>query len=120
MVQTNMPTRRQSQSSNSNERQLFMLGGALAGGAVGGPAGALTGASLGNQAQDLVGSKEIQQPEIEAVPTAMSRRKADLDQTPLRQIRDSIDSLKYVKDDATRMELAKPLLQADYMARQQG
>ncbi len=101
---------------------LLTIAGAVGGGVVGGPQGALTGASLGRTAGGMLEPQEqleqrIQKQNIGPVETAATRRKFQLDQTPLRQIRDSIDSLKYVNDDAMRMELAKPLLQADYLAR---
>lgn len=116
MAQVNMPVRRQ---QANNDQQLFQIGGALAGAMLGGPAGALTGANLGGQAAGFL-SPEQSEEQPQAIETALGRRKSQLDQTPLRQIRDSIDSLKYIKDDQTRMELAKPLLQADYLARNQG
>lgn len=111
MAGINMPGR-----PKSNSGALMSLAGAGAGALVGGPAGAGVGMQLGGMA----GASQ-QQPEGPApVDSAISRRMQQLDQTPLRQIRESIDSLKYVQDDQQRMELAKPLLMADYAARKNG
>lgn len=110
MAGINMPKRQQSGNGN-----LMTLAGMGAGAAFGGPAGAGIGAQLGGMA----GASQ-QQPEGPAAVGPIQRRMAELDQSPLRQIRQSIDSLKYIEDDAQRAELAKPLLQADYMARMKG
>ena len=48
----------------------------------------------------------------------MGRRILQLDQAPLKQIQDSINSLKYV-DETTRAQVLKPLLQAEYLAKQE-
>lgn len=84
--------------------------GSIAGLAFGGPAGASVGNTVGNILQP-------EQKQAANVETAMTRRQAQLDQSPLRQIRESIDSLKYIPDPAQRAELAMPLMKADYMAR---
>lgn len=103
-----------------------MLGGAVAGGIASGgsPMGVMQGATLGRSVGGMLSPQEQLQQKIQKQTIgpvdAISRRKAQLDQTPLRQIRDSIDSLKYVDNSEVRAELAKPLLQAEYMARQQG
>jgi hypothetical protein len=100
------------------------IAGGIIGGMGSGGAGAAQGAMIGKSFGDAVdpqraAAQEIQKPQVGPVD-AISRRKAQLDQTPLRQIRDSIDSLKYVQNNEVRAELAKPLLQAEYMAKQQG
>lgn len=105
--------------------KLLTVGGAVAGGIVGGaggPGGAMMGASAGGGLGGMFGGlAQSQQPAgpepIQAGGDAMSRRMGQLDQTPLRQIRESIDSLKYIEDPAQRAELAKPLLMADFAAR---
>lgn len=116
MAQVNMPIRRQ---SANQDQQLFQIGGAILGGMSGGPSGALAGANMGGQVAGMV-SPQQEQSQPQAIETAMTRRTSQLAQTPLSQIRDSIDSLKYIKDDGLRAELAKPLLQADYMAKREG
>lgn len=116
MSGVNIPKR---QPEGAGLGKLLTVGGAVVGGVFGGPSGAMTGASAGNMAGGLLQKAPEASPE--AVDTgAISRRMQQIDQSPLRQIRESIDSLKYVKDDATRAELAKPLFQADYMARMKG
>lgn len=101
-----------------------MLGGGIIGALGGGPMGAMQGAmagrSLGGMLDPQKQLEEQVQKQAVGPVDAISRRKAQLDQTPLRQIRESIDSLKYVNNDAMKMELAKPLLQAEYMAKQKG
>lgn len=47
---------------------------------------------------------------------AMQKRMQSLSESPRAQLAQSIDSLKYVQDPAQRQALAKPLLQADYLA----
>jgi hypothetical protein len=90
------------------------------GGMYGGAAGAATGGSLGGMAGGLL-AKNDQQQGPQTVMTggsdALQRRMQKLQENPQMQIAQSIDSLKYVQDPAQRAELAKPLLQADYMAR---
>ncbi len=109
MAGINMPSR-----PKSNNANLLSLAGAGAGALIGGPAGA----GIGMQVGGMAGSMNQPQQGPEAVGTgAMSRRMSQLDQTPLRQIRESIDSLKFVEDDAQRMELAKPLVMAEMKAK---
>lgn len=115
MAMIKMPQKAPDQTS-----KFLTIGGAVAGGLIGGgPAGAMAGAQAGGM---LGGLASQPQQEVQAVGggNAMSRRMGQLDQTPLRQIRESIDSLKYIDDPNQRMALAQPLLQADYMARQKG
>lgn len=104
------------QRPKSNNGSILSLAGAGAGFAMGGP----VGAGLGMQAGGMIGAASQPPPAPEPAQTAMTRRMGQLDQSPLRQIRNSIDSLQYVQDDAQRAELAKPLLMADYMARKNG
>ena len=100
-----------------NSGQMMSLLGAGAGAALGGPAGA----GLGMQAGGMLGAGQ-QQPQgpgaVEA--SALSRRQAELDNSPQMQIRNSIDSLKYIEDPQQRMELAKPLIQAEMASRKGG
>ncbi len=116
MAQIMIPQRKQ---KSDDFGQLLTLGGAVVGGfAGGGPAGAVAGANAGQMAGGMLAEQPAEgPPQIEA-GGAMSRRQQQLDQTPLRQIRESINSLQYIPDPETRMAMAKPLLQADYMARQ--
>lgn len=104
--------------------KILQVGGAIAGGFFGGPAGALagaaTGASLGGLAGgiiDPVKPGEMPKPKG-ALPAANSveRRLAELEQSPEMKLRESIDSLKYIPDDALRAQLAEPLLQAQQVA----
>ena len=56
------------------------------------------------------------------IPVGMSdplqRRMVEMQQSPQMQIADSIDSLKYIQDQAQRQALAAPLIQAQMKARQ--
>lgn len=110
MASVNMPQRKQSGSGN-----LLSIAGAGLGALAGGPAGAGLGMQLGGMAGGMMNQPQAQAAPVES--SALSRRKMALDQSPLRQIRESIDSLQYIPDPQQRAELAKPLLQADYMAR---
>jgi len=97
--------------------KLLTVGGAVAGGILG---GGLPGAMAGAQAGGMLGGMFSKPEEAGPEPvqtSAIDRRLGQLDQSPLRQIREGIDSLKYIQDDQMRAELAKPLMQADYLAR---
>lgn len=100
----------------SNSGALLSLAGAGVGALAGGPAGASVGmnvgGALGGMSQKPSGPEPIE-------TGAISRRMQQLDQSPLRQIRESIDSLKYVEDPQMRMQLAAPLVKADMAARRQ-
>lgn len=111
------------QQKDDSLSKLLTIGGAAAGGYFGGPAGIATGASLGGLAGGMLTPKELPQQEpgpIETGGDAMSRRMQALQESPYGQIRESIDSLKYIQDPQQREMLAKPLLQADFMARNKG
>ena len=116
-VGINIPKRQQ---QDDGIGKLLQLGGMVGGAIVGGPAGAATGGSLGGMAGGLLANNNQQQgPEaIQTGPSdAMGRRMQSLQESPQMQIANSIDSLKYIQDPQQRAELAKPLMQADYMAR---
>jgi len=116
-VGVNIPKRQQ--AGDGGLGSLMQLGGMAVGAAYGGPQGAALGGSLGGMVGGLAGP-EKQPAGPEAVPTSegpMQRRMSSLQESPQMQIANSIDSLKYVQDPAQRAELAKPLMQADYMAR---
>lgn len=94
--------------------------GMAIGAAVGGISGSgnpnaiSTGAGYGSQAGSMLASKK-QDPQ--AIETAITRRKQQLDNTPLAALRDSIDSLQYIQNPALQQELAAPLVQASMAAR---
>lgn len=121
-VGVNIPQRKS--QGDGGLGSLLQLGGMVAGGLVAGPggaaAGAATGGSLGGMAGGLLSEKDQSQGP-QAVETggsdALQRRMSKLQENPQMQIANSIDSLKYIQDPGQRAELAKPLLQADYMAR---
>lgn len=120
MVGVNVPQRKQ---SGDGLGKLLTIGGAVAGGLLAGPGGAMAGAATGGGLGGMAGGLLAKAPQEgpQAVETgAISRRMAQLNESPLRQIRESIDSLKYIPDQAQRAELAMPLLKADYMARMKG
>lgn len=106
--------------NNKQQSNLMTLLGGAAGAYVGGPAGAMQGAQVGSMLGGMAAKPEVQAPQIQDSGTAIQRRMNQLNETPLRQIADSIDSLKYVKDPVQRQELAAPLMQAQYMAMQKG
>lgn len=102
------------------------IGGAIAGGVagMGNPAGIAGGAALGSQlggtAGSLVGgamAPQQSQPMGAQSGNAMERRKAELDMKPLEQIRDSIDALGKTNDPQLQQAYAKPLMQAEAMAK---
>lgn len=94
------------------------IGGAMTGGVGGAAGGGALGSTLGGMLfQD---EKEPEIPKLEESNSAIQRRMNQINETPLRQIADSIDSLKYIQDPVQRQELAQPLLQAQYMAMQKG
>lgn len=101
--------------------QLMQIGGAIAGGIYGGPAGAMAGAGAGGMAGNLLGPKPVTANGPDPIDTggsdALQRRMQSLQQDPQMQIANSIDSLKYIQDPQMRADLAKPLLQADYLSR---
>jgi len=103
--------------------QILQLGGAVAGGVFGGIPGAMAGSQLGGMAGGLLddkGAGPSAAPQISEDGGAMSRRMASLNNDPQMQIRDGINSLKYIQDPAQRVELAKPLLQAQYLSQNKG
>lgn len=104
------------------------VGGAVAGGilGMGNPVGIAGGAALGSQLGGTVGGvAQGLQPQQGAGPgavqggSAMERRKAELDMKPLEQIRDSIDALQKSGDPNLQQQYAKPLMQAEAMAKKQ-
>lgn len=107
MSGVNMPRRAPSSAGSS-------MG--LIGAGVGAAFGGAAGAGIGMQAGSMLGASGKAPAGPDAVD-AITRRKQALDNTPLRQIRDSIDSLQYVQDDQQRMELAKPLVMAEMAAK---
>lgn len=48
---------------------------------------------------------------------ALQRRMGAIDNSPIRQIAESLNSLKNIPDQKMREDLAYPLMKADYMAR---
>lgn len=102
---------------NDGAAKLLTLGG-MAVGAFGGPAGMAAGGQVGSLLGGFASQPESEAPQP-IQTSAIERRLSSLDNTPQAQIRNSIDSLKYVQDDGLRAELAKPLMQADYLARNQ-
>ena len=107
------------QKKKDNTQQLLTIAGGVAGGVLGAgnPAAISTGANIGGMIGGAVGPQEKPSPLIDSNP--MTRRLEQLDQnpSPLRQIRDSVDSLQYIKDPAMRDQLAQPLLQASVAAK---
>jgi hypothetical protein len=117
-------------SSGPNQlTQLGTLAGGVAGAIYGGPAGAAAGANLGNMVGGLFGGggggstpQYIEEkPQAEPIQTgpsdALARRMQQINNSDLAQIRQGINSLQYINDEETRAKLAKPLLQAEYLAK---
>jgi hypothetical protein len=109
---------------NDDLGKILTIAGAVGGGiATGGsPAGISAGAGMGGMAGGLMA--EPVQAGPDPIQTggsdALQRRMQKLQDSPQMQIASSIDSLKYVQDDQLRADLAKPLMQADYLARNKG
>jgi hypothetical protein len=95
-------------------------GGAAAPGAMAIMQGAAAGGGLGSMAGSIMNPEKQSQA---ATPTAagsngaVDRRLGQLDQSPLRQIRESIKSLEHVPDQNLRAQLAQPLFQAAQAAK---
>ena len=107
--------------NNNNNPQLMSLIGAGAGAYFGGLPGAALGEKLGSTVGSMSQTPEKKAPpQLEPSQSAIQRRMSQINDTPLRQIADSIDSLKYIQDPVQRQELAQPLLQAQYVAMQKG
>lgn len=123
MAQISRPKLAQNQDQITGGLQ---LGGAVAGAFEGGPSGAAKGAQAGGTAGGIINSlapaaQPAQSQEVEAPgDSAMRRRLQELDNDPGKQIADSINSLQYIQDPQQRAELARPLLQANYMAQNKG
>ncbi|MEZ0392072.1 MAG: hypothetical protein ACAH59_07660 [Pseudobdellovibrionaceae bacterium] len=110
----------QRQQQSDELGKLLQIGGAIGGGIIGGPAGIAAGAGLGGTAAGILGPPaQVQAPNSVDIggSDALQRRMQKLQENPQMQIAQSIDSLKYIQDPQMRADLAKPLLQADYMAR---
>lgn len=114
-VGVNIPQRRQEEDGLG---KILKIGSMVA--PMFGPAGMAVGAGMG-VAGALNADNKQNTPGPEAIQTgpsdAMGRRMQSLQESPQMQIANSIDSLKYIQDPQQRAELAKPLMQADYMAR---
>lgn len=85
-------------------------------------AGAGLGASIGGAAGGLAQGMQPQAAQpmgVQSPGSAMERRKAELDLKPLEQIRDSIDALAKTGDPALQQQYAKPLMEAEAMAKRQ-
>ncbi len=112
------------QQSTDSTGQMLQLGGLAAGALIGkSPQAAMTGMSLGGAVGGMMGPQaQVEGPG--AVQTggsdALQRRMQKIQENPQMQIANSIDSLKFIQDPQMRADLAKPLLQADYMARNKG
>lgn len=103
--------------------KLMTIGGAAAGGfATGGsPQGIMTGAQLGGMVGGMAQKPQAQTQSMAPLEGgAMDRRMSQLQNSDLSNLRNSIDSLQYVQDDSLRQQLAKPLLQAEFMAKKKG
>lgn len=103
--------------------KLLTIGGAAAGGfATGGsPQGIMTGAQLGGMVGGMAQKPQAQTQSMAPLEGgAMDRRMSQLQNSDLSNLRNSIDSLQYVQDDSLRQQLAKPLLQAEFMAKKKG
>ena len=114
MVQVSQPQRKQVE--NQDEKMLGLLGAGL-GFAAGGPMGAMQGYGMGQQLGGLVSPKQAPQAEPQMIDNALSRRMNKIENSDISTIRKSIDSLKYIQDPDQRMALAKPLMQAEYLAK---
>lgn len=110
----------QQQRPDNGLNKLLTIGGAAAGAmGGGGVSGAMMGANAGQMAGGLLTPQQNAAPQ--AIETnALQRRQQSIDQSPLRQIRDSINSLQHVPDPAQRSQLAAPLMKAEYMAKLRG
>lgn len=100
-----------------NLSRILQLGGLAAGGAIGGLPGAMAGAQLGGTLGGLASGGGVSGQDVSSA-NVLDRRLGQLRETPQNQIAQSINSLKEIDDPMLRQELAKPLLQAQYMSQQ--
>lgn len=100
-----------------NLNRILQLGGMAAGAMYGGLPGAMMGGQLGGMVGGMAQGEGGQNNDVGNV---VSRRLGQLKETPQAQIAASIESLKDIEDPMLRQELAKPLLQAQYMSNQKG
>jgi hypothetical protein len=98
--------------------KLLTLGGMGVGAFYGGVPGAAAGASIGGTLGGMTRPEQVQAPAAveSGASDALSRRMAKLSQSPNAQLRESIDSLKYIENPEQRAALAKPLLMAEYLS----
>lgn len=94
--------------------------GMYGGGVPGATAGASLGGTLGGAIDENQQGPTVLPVENDSGTQALQRRMDELNQTSLKQIADSINSLKYVEDPQQREALAKPLLMARYVGMNQG
>ncbi len=124
-VQVYTPPKKQRESSGGGGilGTIAPIAGAALGFAAGGPGGAMTGLNIGQSVAGLTAQAPDSPTEgarPQTVQTegndSMKRRMQSLNENPLKQIGDSINSLQFVQNDQVRQDLAKPLLQAQYLA----
>lgn len=138
VVSGQRPGVRQTTTTQKNPlSDILTLGGGIVGGALGAAGtggigavqGAGAGAALGSTISGFVAppsqSVESEQirPQVGGLENsgALSRRMGELQQGSqnIEQIRNSIDSLKYVQDEDLRYKLAQPLTQAAMIAQKE-
>jgi hypothetical protein len=105
----------QRQQAPDDMGKLLTLGGAAVGGFFGGPQGAMTGANAGGMINGIVAAPP--KPEGPAPIGAMGRRMAEIDNSPSQVLASSLQAVKQISDPAMRADLARPLLAADYLAK---
>lgn len=119
------PMRPYEQPTQSGLGQLLGTAGSIVGGIYGGPAGSAAGGMAGNAIGSAVapGSKgdAPKNVTVDQGPdqNALQRRKEAMDNSELGQLRQSIDSLKYLPPEQ-QAGLADPLQKAYSMAKQKG
>lgn len=128
-VNISVPQVQKSNSSGGMGSRLLTLAGMAAGAYMGAPSiGAAAGASLGGQLGGMAGGimdpvKQTQgPPPPQAIQPngAVERRLGELNQNPMRQIRESINSLQHIPDQNLRAQVSKPLFQAAQAAKMRG
>lgn len=104
-----------------NLSRILQIGGMAAGAMIGGLPGAMAGGQLGGTLGGMAqgGTGGVNDQDV-ASANVIDRRMNQLKETPQAQIAQSINSLKDIDDPMLRQELAKPLLQAQYIGQQKG
>ena len=101
-----------------NLNRILQLGGLAAGAAYGGLPGAMAGSQLGGMLGGIAGGDQGSGQSY--ADSVISRRIGQLESKPQMEIAKSLEAVKQIDDPALKEQLARPLLQAQYLGQQRG